>query len=41
MKYQLRCLSTQELIDGDYTLHHTEGALLHTEYGSELSINIE
>ena len=41
MKYQLRCLSTQELIDDDYTLHHTEGALLHTEYGSELSINIE
>ena len=41
MKYQLRCLSTQELIDDDYTLHHTEGALLHTEYGPELSIKKE
>jgi len=32
MKYQLRCLKTNELIDDEYTLHHTENALLRAEY---------
>ena len=32
MKYKLRCLETNELINDEYTLHHTENALLRAEY---------
>ena len=39
MKYQLRCLASKNLIDDDYTLHHTEGALLQTEYCNVLKID--
>ncbi len=32
MKYQLRCLKTNKLIDDNYTLHYTDNALLRAEY---------
>ena len=32
MKYQLRCLKTNERINDSYTLHHTDNALLRAEY---------
>ena len=39
MKYSLRCLFTNELVEDNYTLHHTDGALLVTEYSSQLAID--
>ena len=38
-KYKLRCLHTNEMIEDEYTLHHTDGALLVTEYSEQLSID--
>ena len=38
-KYKLRCLHTNEVIEDKYTLHHTDGALLVTEYSTQLSID--
>jgi cysteate synthase len=38
-KYKLRCLHTNEVIEDEYTLHHTDGALLVTEYSTQLSID--
>ena len=32
MKYQLRCLKTNERINDNYTLHHTDNSLLRAEY---------
>ena len=32
MKYQLRCLKTNKLIDDNYTLHYSDNALLRAEY---------
>jgi len=37
--YRLRCLLSNDLIDDDYTLHYSEGALLRTEYSQKLSID--
>ena len=39
VKYQLKCLLSEELIDDQYTLHHADGALLRTVYNSKLSID--
>jgi cysteate synthase len=35
-KYQLRCLKTGDLLADQYTLHHTEGALLQAVYHEPL-----
>lgn len=40
MKYKLKCEISNEEIDDDYTLHHTEGGLLRTVYSSDLVENI-
>ena len=39
MNYKLRCLHTDEVIEDEYTLHHSDGALLVTEYSSQLNID--
>ena len=38
-KYKLRCLHTDEVIEDEYTLHHSDGALLVTEYSSQLNVD--
>ncbi|MAI40124.1 MAG: cysteate synthase [Euryarchaeota archaeon] len=38
MKYKLRCLQTGDLIDDEYTLHHTDGALLRAEFNGPMTI---
>lgn len=37
-KFQLRCLSSKDIVEDNYTLHYSEGALLVTEYTNKLSI---
>ena len=37
-KYKLRCLETQEYIPDNYTLKHTDNALLRSEYDSKFVI---
>lgn len=39
MKYELKCLKTNERLTDDYTLHHTDNALLQTQYGVPLELN--
>ena len=43
MKYQLKCLKSEDLIEDEYTLHYTENALLRAEYNEpfELQENAE
>ena len=41
MKYELKCLKTNERLTDDYTLHHTDNALLQTQYDSPLELNEE
>jgi hypothetical protein len=38
MKYKLRCLQTGDLIDDEYTLHYTGGALLRAKFSGPISI---
>ena len=38
-KYKLRCLHTDEVIEDEYTLHHSDGALLVTEYSTQLNVD--
>ena len=37
--YRLRCLLSNDLIDDEYILHYSEGALLRSEYSQKLSID--
>lgn len=37
LNHKLKCLKTGEVIEDEYTLHHTNGALLQTQYSRELS----
>ena len=37
MKYQLKCLKTNSLIEDNYTLHYSDDALLQTKYQQMLS----
>ncbi len=39
MKYQLKCLKTNSLIEDNYTLHYSDDALLQTKYQQMLSKN--
>ena len=39
-KFQLRCLSSKDSVEDNYTLHYSEDALLVTEYANKLSIKI-
>lgn len=39
MKYELMCLKTNERLTDDYTLHHTDNALLQTQYKAPLELN--
>lgn len=41
MKYELKCLKTNERLTDDYTLHHTDNALLQTQYEAPLEVNEE
>ena len=38
MKYNLRCLKTGDLIEDNYTLHHTDGALLRAEFSGPITV---
>jgi len=38
MKYQLKCLKSEDLIEDDYTLHYTENALLRAEYNEPFEL---
>jgi len=35
-EYKLKCLQTEELLDDNYLLHHTDGALLQAAYPSKM-----
>ena len=39
MKYELMCLETNERITDDYTLHHTDNALLQAQYAPDITVN--
>ncbi len=41
MKYELMCLKTNDRLTDDYTLHHTDNALLQTQYDVPLELNEE
>jgi len=38
MKYQLKCLKTNQLLNDEYTLHHTDNALLQSVYHQPLEV---
>jgi len=38
MKYQLKCLKTNQLLNDEYTLHHADNALLQTVYHQPLEV---
>ena len=38
MKYQLKCLKTNQLLNDEYTLHHTDNALLQSVYHHPLEV---
>ena len=38
-KYTLQCLTTKDLVEDNYTLHYTDGALLRTIYHNGLTVN--
>ena len=40
-KFQLRCLSSKDIVEDNYTLHYSEGALLVAEYTNKLSFSLQ
>ena len=38
MKYQLKCLKTNQLLNDEYTLHHADNALLQSVYHQPLEV---